>query len=133
LVQIAQEYDLHAITAPEVMLEPEPFYSPLGPAHHVRDCEFVAVIGFTFGRDDARSFSHFCNLLKRYDRPMVVVDPFPEETAGRLAEEIKTKRVYGLPIYWNIFATALLSLAGGGDVANIWKAYDAAMASIKPP
>jgi hypothetical protein len=129
-VRAAQDYDLPARPTGELLLEPERLNTQLALPWHLGSCDFVVLIGYTFGRngdtlDDTRSFEHLSTLLARTPRPTVVAEPFPEFTANMLADRIKSNCIYEAPIFWNVFASALIDIACEGKNLNkIEKAYD---------
>jgi len=72
---------------------------------------FLLLVGYSFGRqpsggiDDAESFEFFREILKRFPRRIVVVDPSPEHVAG-LFEDALRQRIYACKLYWNHLAKA---------------------------
>lgn len=130
-VQAAQDYDLSAVPSAELLLERERLDISLRLPWYLGHCDFVILIGYTFGRngdtlDDVRSFEHLTALLIRESRPTLVVDPFQAEfTSNMLADQIKSNRVYEMPIFWNIFASALMALTRrADDLDKIERTYD---------
>ncbi|GEM_PF-3660932 len=73
--------------------------------------EFLLLVGYSFGRqqngsiDDAESFEFLGELLKRFRRRIVVVDPRPEHVAGLFEDRLR-QRIYACKLYWNHFAEA---------------------------
>lgn len=73
--------------------------------------EFLLLIGYSFGRqpggsiDDTESFEFLREVLKRFRRRIVVVDPFPEHVAG-LFEDALRHRIYACKLCWNHLAKA---------------------------
>ncbi len=73
--------------------------------------QFLLLVGYSFGRqpsgviDDAESFEYFREILKRFPRHIVVVDPSPEHVAG-LFEDALRQRIYACKLYWNHLAKA---------------------------
>jgi hypothetical protein len=73
--------------------------------------EFLLLIGYSFGRqrngssDDAESLEFLRELLKKFPRQIVVVDPHPEHVAG-LFEDVLRQRIYACELYWNHLAEA---------------------------
>ena len=73
--------------------------------------QFLLFVGYSFARqpsggiDDAESFEFFREILKRFPRRIVVVDPSPEHVAG-LFEDALRQRIYACKLYWNHFAKA---------------------------
>jgi hypothetical protein len=130
-VRAAQDYDLCAVPSADLLLERERLDTPLRLPWHLGHCDFVILIGYTFGRngatlDDIKSFEHLTALLARESRPTVVVDPFLAEfTSNMLADQIKSNRVYEMPIFWNVFASALMALTHrADDLDKIERTYD---------
>jgi len=73
--------------------------------------EFLLLIGYSFGRqrngssDDAESLEFLRELLNKFPRKIVVVDPHPEHVAG-LFEDVLHQRIYACKLYWNHLAKA---------------------------
>ena len=73
--------------------------------------EFLLLVGYSFGSqrngaiDDAESFEFLRELLKRFRRRIVIVDPSPEHVAG-LFEDGLRQRIYACKLYWNHLAEA---------------------------
>lgn len=73
--------------------------------------DYLLLIGYSFGRqrtgaiDDAESFEFLRELLRRFSRCLVVVDPNPEPVAS-LFEDALHRRIYTCKLYWNLFAEA---------------------------
>jgi hypothetical protein len=73
--------------------------------------QFLLLVGYSFGRqprgviDDIESFEFFREILKRFPRQIVVVDPSPEHVAG-LFEDALRQRIYACKLYWNQLAKA---------------------------
>jgi hypothetical protein len=65
-------------------------------------------------------------LLTRQSKPIVVVDPFQAGiTANLIADQIKSNRVHEMPIFWHVYASALMDLNHrAGDLDEIQMAYD---------
>jgi hypothetical protein len=75
-------------------------------------CPAMVIVGYSFGRwdgalDDLESFEFFVDLLKRSPKPVVVVSPEPEFLAGSLQDSVKSRKIYGCPIYWHKFAASV--------------------------
>jgi hypothetical protein len=124
----AQELDIEAHPIPEILLEAEQIGN-LPPMPRIDDFGIIVIVGYTFGRygdalDDAVSFDLLCASLAACPRPVVVIDPAPDNTAHLIAERAKNRHVYEAPLYWNIFAGAMLAAARHGDAASIERAYD---------
>jgi hypothetical protein len=72
---------------------------------------FLLLVGYSFGRqpsgsiDDHESFEFFREILKRFPRRIVVVDPFPDHVAG-LFEDALHQRIYACSLYWDCLARA---------------------------
>jgi hypothetical protein len=78
--------------------------------------QFLLLIGYSFGRykdsiDDSETFNFFTELLKRYPKPVLVVDPNPDITAAAIQETIRQKTVYAIPVYWNYLTKAIIEVA----------------------
>lgn len=136
-IESAQMYDLSATPTNHILFEREPdcFYKYLSGLHypnipfHVH-CSFVVLIGYTFGQnrgefDDHHSFDYLCNLLRKYPKPVFIVDPSPDFIAECLSEKIKSNDVHPVPIYWDIFSKVLIEIIGNGvNVANVSYKYN---------
>jgi hypothetical protein len=70
--------------------------------------DFVAVIGYSFGHDDHVSWNCFCQTLNGFKGNIYVVDPKPEELTARIADRIKSTRVFGMPVFWDVLARAFV-------------------------
>jgi hypothetical protein len=73
--------------------------------------QFFLLVGYSFGRqpsggiDDYESFEFFREILRRFPRRIVVVDPFPDHVAG-LFEDALHQRIYACNLYWNLLTEA---------------------------
>jgi hypothetical protein len=83
------------------------------------------LIGYSFGRqrdgriDDAESFEFLGELLKRFRRQIVIVDPTPEHVAGLFENRLR-QRIYACKLYWNHLAeAACLATAEIGRAPNL--------------
>lgn len=70
LVRTVQDFDFPAEPATELLLETERLDTLLRLPWHLGYCDFVVLIGYTFGRNgatlnDIRSFEHLTSLLRR--------------------------------------------------------------------
>ena len=86
---------------------------------------FLLLVGYSFGRqpsggiDDRESFEFFREILKRFPRRIVVVDPFPDHVAG-LFEDALHQRIYACSLYWDCLAkAACLATEGTPDAPNL--------------
>lgn len=76
----------------------------------------LILIGYSFGtfsssRDDAETFEFFCEMLRMYPKPVIVVGLNPEGIAAAIQEAIRQRSVYSIPAYWNHLSRALLEVA----------------------
>jgi hypothetical protein len=122
------EFDLffHAATEYGLLLpnfsqiwfpRPEPKWITRRQQYNLARCyliqhgQFFLLIGYSFGHqprggiDDIESFEFFREILKRFPRQIVVVDPSPEYVAG-LFEDALHQQVYACRLYWNHLAKA---------------------------
>lgn len=82
-----------------------------------RRTEFVVLIGYSFGRrkdggiDDHETFGFFVDLLRKYPKPLLVVDKEPALIAGELQEAASLPTVYAIQAEWNQLAQAILNVA----------------------
>ena len=73
--------------------------------------EFFLLIGYSFGRqssgriDDGESFEFLVELLRRYRRRIVIVDPNPEQVASLFEDRLR-QRIYASKLCWNFLAEA---------------------------
>jgi len=73
--------------------------------------EFLLLIGYSFGRqanntiDDAESFEFLGDLLKRFRRRVVIVDPNPEPVAALFENRLR-QRIEACKLCWNHLAAA---------------------------
>ncbi len=88
--------------------------------------EFFLLIGYSFGRqrngriDDAESFEFLGELLKRFRRRIVIVDPTPEHVAGLFENRLR-QRIYACGLCWNHFAeAACLAMAQTPNAPNLF-------------
>ncbi|MGD0671516.1 MAG: hypothetical protein ABSB13_05525 [Candidatus Binatus sp.] len=91
-----------------------------------RPAEFLLLIGYSFGRqpngniDDDESFEFLGELLKRFHRQIVVVDPCPEHVSGLFEDRLR-QRICACKLYWNHFAEAgCLAMAETPDAPNLF-------------
>src|SRR5579864_9336388 len=83
--------------------------------HFAGGGEFLLLIGYSFGQrngrtDDAESLEFLRELLKKFLRQIVVVDPHPEHMAG-LFEDVLRLRIYACKLYWNYLVANGLGFA----------------------
>lgn len=135
-IEATRDWDIAAIPTAHILIEPEPItiYSQL-PAN-IDGHEFVAVIGYTFGRnaigfDDCHSLTYLCELLRLNPKPVFVVDPYPECVTETLKEKIKSNDVYGVPILWNVYAEAMIRSKNNKDSNKIDRNYSMLLDSGK--
>jgi hypothetical protein len=72
---------------------------------------FIMIVGYSFGRfangyDDEISRATFIRRFRDVPLDIYICDPFPFELASMLGEELRSKRIHLLPVYWNIMAWA---------------------------
>lgn len=87
--------------------------------------QYFLLIGYSFGRqrdgsiDDAESLEFLSELLKRFHRRIVLIDPMPEHVAG-LFENRLHQRIYACKLYWNHLAeAACLAVAETGRTLSL--------------
>jgi hypothetical protein len=78
--------------------------------------EFVAVIGYSFGRngnlyDDHVSWNFFCRMFYKFAGRIYVIDPKPDELRERISEAAKSCDVFGVRAYWNVLVHAFMRRA----------------------
>jgi len=75
------------------------------------------VIGYSFGRqansiDDIWTFDFLTKMLRKYPKPVIIIDPKPENIAGIIQDAIKQKSVYPISAYWDLLARAIIESNG---------------------
>jgi hypothetical protein len=112
-VYAARHYSLPVIPEDLLMCVPERLGDPVLHKRLLRTVqmtpEFLAVIGFSFGEDDAVSLNFYTRALREFQGAVYVIDPRPERVAELLAERLKSNRVYPMPAYWNVLARGLVA------------------------
>ena len=118
-MEAASMWDLRppSIT-PKLLPSPEP-HSILKSAPYVDAEALIAgasaiiFIGYSFGSfrgklDDEASWHYFIEQLRRHPKPVYVLSPHPEEIADRIAQDISSLHVFGVPVYWQCLASTML-------------------------
>lgn len=82
-----------------------------------RTPDFVAVIGYSFGRnrdafDDHLSWRFFRRVFNNFQGNIYVIDPEPDDLSARISEVTRSNRVFGVPAYWNALAHAFMEVSG---------------------
>lgn len=81
----------------------------LSAARSLTTADYVAVIGYSFGSmDDAHTYAFLTSGIPKRHRAILVVSPDPGEVAFRVAESLKSNRVFPLSVYWEPLARAIL-------------------------
>lgn len=80
------------------------------------EAHYLVIIGYSFGKfrnsiDDSETFEYFRELLRRYPKPVIVIDPYPHPIAAMIQEAIRQKEVYQIPAYWNHLSHAIVEIA----------------------
>lgn len=79
--------------------------------------ECVVLIGYSFGRrkdggiDDHETFGFLVDLLRKYPKPVLVVDKEPTLIAGELQEAASLRTVFAIEAEWNNLAQAILDVS----------------------
>ncbi len=110
----ATEYGLLLPNFSQIWLpRPEPKWITRRQQYNLARCyltqrgQFLLLIGYSFGHqpsgsiDDTESFEFFREILQRFPRRIVVVDPSPEHVAG-LFEDALRQRIYACKLYWDL-------------------------------
>ena len=63
----------------------------------------------------------FSEVLKRYSKPVYIIDPLPTYLSEMLSERIKSKRVYPFTIFWDALARAIVK--NPNDLQNMYRLY----------
>ena len=107
----ARHYSLPVIPDDLLMCVPERFGDPVLQMRLLKTVlsapDFLAVIGFSFGDDDAVSSDFYTRALRHFQGAVYVIDPKPCRVAEMLAERLKSNQVYSIPAYWNVLTRAL--------------------------
>jgi hypothetical protein len=74
--------------------------------------DFIAIIGYSFGRDgnsldDHLSFEYFHDVFEGFAGNVYVIDPAPDFLSGLIADAIKSRRVCAMRALWNVLAHAV--------------------------
>lgn len=76
----------------------------------------VILIGYSFGLqnvsgelDDIESFEFLMSLLRKFPKPVLVIDPNPQLLMDRIESSIKRDCLFFLPYKWNILSSFILS------------------------
>jgi hypothetical protein len=86
---------------------------------------FVLIVGYSFGQfngrcDDQLALATFIDRFRDVPIDIYVCAPHPGELVGMLGEELRSDRVHGFPVYWNVLAWAFERvLAGKMDAAHL--------------
>ena len=86
----------------------------------------VLIIGYSFSMfngklDDWASWNFILGLLKSYPLPVFILSPFPEELADTLRQALSRKNIFGVPVFWEIFAATLFATVGAaGKIGSQW-------------
>jgi hypothetical protein len=107
----ARHYSLPVIMEDLLMCVPERLGDPTLHKRLLRTVyampEFLAVIGFSFGEDDAVSLDFYTRALRHFQGVVYVIDPKPDHVAEMLAECLKSDHVYSIQAYWNVLTRAM--------------------------
>ena len=99
--------------------EPEDFtlrepYQKLSKVFH--SLTVVILIGYSFGLqnvsgeiDDIESFEFLMSLLRKFPKPVLVIDPNPQILIDRIEYSIKRNCLFFLPYKWNVLSSFILS------------------------
>lgn len=128
LLEIALDMQLPHLR-PKVLPGPEPLtITGTDPYHRarrwLRQAPAVIILGYSFGKvvgspslkrcgtglDDAESFEYVAEHLLATPCPVLVVSPDPSELTGLLEERLHSLRVVPVPLYWDRFAKAAMSV-----------------------
>lgn len=76
----------------------------------------VILIGYSFGLqnvsgeiDDIESFEFLMSLLRKFPKPVLVIDPNPQLLIDRIEYSIKRNCLFFLPYKWNVLSSFILS------------------------
>jgi hypothetical protein len=84
----------------------------------------IVIIGYSFGLgedgiSDAVSFNALVEYCRDREVRVVVVDPSPSGVVGWLSESLRNLDVVGVPVFWNLLCTAILSVIREHGLANL--------------
>lgn len=76
----------------------------------------LTVIGYTFGQfrssiDDFETFEFFMELLRRYPKSVLVIDPHPGPVVAVIQNAVRQRTVYSIPVYWDHLSLAIVKVA----------------------
>jgi hypothetical protein len=78
---------------------------------------FIAIIGYSFGRDgrvldDHFSFEYFRDVFRGFAGNVYVIDPNPDFLHSLVADALKSHRIYAVRALWNVLAHAIIEDEG---------------------
>ena len=89
-------------------------YQELSKVFH--SVKVVVIIGYSFGLqnisgdiDDKESYEFLVSLLRKYPKPILIIDPKPQILLDRIEASIKRNCLYFLPYKWNELSSFILS------------------------
>jgi hypothetical protein len=127
IIAEAREYDLPVPSDDLLMCAPEsPWDVQL--SRRLLDVgafrpEVIVVIGYSFGRgeagfDDAVSLDFLLRSFRNFPGNVYVINPNPYDLQHLLADGLRSRKVVGVPAFWNVLAHAMMVKATG---ARRWK------------
>lgn len=77
------------------------------------DYQYIAIIGYSFGKngdtfDDYISLKFLTDRFAKEKKQIFILDPYSDHLKWYFQEEAKNKHCYFIPIFWDIFADALI-------------------------
>jgi len=103
---------------PKVLLRPEPHRLIESEVYRAamqlfEDAPRVVFVGYSFsrfqsGRDDDASLYFFGELLRRHPKPVLIVDPAPDEVADLLSHAARRDLAIPLAAKWDLLSAAIL-------------------------
>jgi len=119
---LIREYDI-PVTPDGILMGVAESYADKHLAHRLREVGrfmpgFIAIIGYSFARlgdrhDDRVSLDFFLDRFRDFTGDILIIEPRPDYLCNLIADHLRSRRVFGVPAYWNLLAhTAMEALNG---------------------
>ncbi len=129
-LRMTQHMHFDAVDFGHILIEKEPITVLNRLSIDLKNSQFVAIIGYTFGRDgnsldDIHSFRVICEALRRDPMPVFVLEPYPDILVDHLRSELKTDKIFGVSLFWNCLAISILAMKNESlDLKNTDRIYE---------